>query len=49
MKGVPGWQFSSISNDRGREPFGKVEIPSAGSYRIRVTPATTHSLWRSAR
>jgi hypothetical protein len=34
---VPGWLFSSIRGDRGHEPFGKVEIPSAGSYRIQVT------------
>lgn len=37
VKDVPGWLFSSASGDRGHEPFGKVEIPSAGSYRIRVT------------
>jgi hypothetical protein len=34
---LPSWLYSSISNDRGHEPFGKLEIPSAGSYRIRVT------------
>lgn len=37
VKNVPGWLFSSISGDRGHEPFGKVEIPRRGNYRVRVT------------
>jgi hypothetical protein len=37
VRDVPNWLFSSISGDRGHEPFGKIEIPSAGSYRIQVT------------
>jgi hypothetical protein len=37
VKDVPSWLFSSTSGDRGHEPFGKVQIPSAGDYRIRVT------------
>jgi hypothetical protein len=37
VKDVPHWLFSSITGDRGHEPFGKIEIPRAGSYRIRVT------------
>jgi hypothetical protein len=37
VEDVPAWLFSSISGDRGHEPFGKVEIPSAGSYRVQVS------------
>jgi hypothetical protein len=37
VKHVPSWLFSSTTGDRGHEPFGKVEIPRAGSYQIRVT------------
>lgn len=37
VKDVPGWLFLSISGDRGHEPFGKVEIPRPGSYRVQVT------------
>jgi hypothetical protein len=34
---VPSWLFSSTGDRRGHEPFGKVDIPSAGGYRIQVT------------
>jgi hypothetical protein len=37
VKEVPQWLFVSISGDRGHEPFGKVEVPSAGRYRIQVS------------
>jgi hypothetical protein len=37
VKNVPNWLFSSITGGRGHEPFGEVEIPSAGSYRIQVS------------
>jgi hypothetical protein len=37
VKDASNWLFSSITGDRGHEPFGKVEIPSPGSYRIQVT------------
>lgn len=40
VKDVPRWIFSSISNDRGHEPFGRIEVPTAGRYRIRVTDDT---------
>jgi hypothetical protein len=44
VKSVPGWLFSSITGDRGHEPFGKVEIPSAGSYRVQLTDDAAHGL-----
>ena len=37
VKDVSNWLFSSITGGRGHEPFGKVEVPSAGSYRIQAT------------
>ena len=29
---VPSWLFSSTSGDRGHEPYGKIDVPSAGDY-----------------
>jgi hypothetical protein len=37
VEDVPSWLFSSISGDRGHEPYGKVEIPSAGSYSVQAS------------
>jgi hypothetical protein len=37
VKEVPQWLFVSLSDDRGHEPFGKVEVPSAGRYRVQVS------------
>jgi hypothetical protein len=37
VKDVPSWLFSSTGDTRGHEPFGKVDIPSAGSYRVQVS------------
>jgi hypothetical protein len=37
VKDVPQWLFVSLSGDRGHEPFGKVEVPSAGRYRVQVS------------
>jgi len=34
---VPSWLFSSLSGDRGNEPFGKIDVPGAGSYRVQAT------------
>jgi hypothetical protein len=31
---VPSWLFSSTSGDRGHEPYGKVDVPSAGNYLV---------------
>ena len=42
VKEVPGWLFTSISGDRGHEPFGKVEIPRPGSYRVQVAEDQSH-------
>ena len=36
---VPSWLFSSTVNDRGHEPYRKVEIPSDGDYLIQATAA----------
>jgi hypothetical protein len=44
VKHVPGWLFSSITGDRGHEPFGEVEVPGAGSYQIRVTDDDANAL-----
>jgi hypothetical protein len=37
VEDVPSWIFSSVSDDRGHEPWGKVEIPEAGDYTIQAT------------
>ena len=42
VKDVPSWLFSSISGDRGHEPFGKVEIPRPGRYRVLVAEDQSH-------
>ena len=34
---VPSWLFSSTSDDRGHEPFRKVDLPSAGDYLVQAT------------
>jgi hypothetical protein len=31
---VPSWLFGSTSGDRGHEPFGKVDVPRAGTYLV---------------
>jgi hypothetical protein len=31
---VPSWLFSSTSGSRGHEPFGKIDVPSAGNYLV---------------
>jgi hypothetical protein len=37
VKEVPQWLFVSLSGARGHEPFGKVEVPSAGRYRVQAS------------
>jgi hypothetical protein len=44
VRHVPNWLFSSITNDRGHEPFGKVDIPQAGRYRVQVTDDHAHEI-----
>jgi hypothetical protein len=34
---TPGWLFSSTSGDRGHEPYGRIDVPSAGGYLIETT------------
>jgi hypothetical protein len=34
---VPSWLFSSTSGSRGHEPYGKIDVPSAGNYLIVAT------------
>jgi hypothetical protein len=31
---VPSWLFSSTSGSRGHEPYGKIDVPSAGHYLV---------------
>jgi hypothetical protein len=31
---VPSWLFSSTSGSRGHEPYGKVDVPTAGNYLV---------------
>jgi len=33
---VPSWLFSSISGDRGDEPYGRIQLPERGRYRVRT-------------
>lgn len=34
---VPSWLFSSTSGSRGHQPYGKIDVPSAGNYLIAAT------------
>jgi hypothetical protein len=34
---VPSWLFSSTSGSRGHEPYGKIDVPSAGNYLVAAT------------
>jgi hypothetical protein len=34
VEDVPSWLFSSTSGDRGHEPLGKIDVPSAGEYLV---------------
>jgi hypothetical protein len=34
---VPSWLFSSTSGSRGHEPYGKIDVPSAGNYVVQTT------------
>jgi hypothetical protein len=34
---VPSWLFSSTSGSRGHEPYGKIDVPSAGNYTVMAT------------
>ena len=38
---VPSWLFSSTTNDRGHEPYAKVEIPEEGEYVVVATDEAT--------
>ncbi len=37
IEDVPSWLFSSTVNDRGHEPWGKADVPSAGDYVVETT------------
>lgn len=41
---VPSWLFSSTSGDRGHEPYGKIDVPSAGKYLVQATDDSTPRL-----
>jgi hypothetical protein len=41
---VPSWLFSSTSGDRGHEPLGKIDVPSAGDYAVAATAAPVGDL-----
>jgi hypothetical protein len=34
---VPSWLFSSTSGSRGHEPYGKIDVPTAGNYLVETT------------
>ncbi|MGH2984138.1 MAG: hypothetical protein ACRDK5_07775 [Solirubrobacterales bacterium] len=34
---VPSWLFGSTSGDRGHEPWGKIDVPTAGDYLVAAT------------
>jgi hypothetical protein len=34
---VPSWLFSSTNGSRGHEPYGKIDVPSAGDYVVQAT------------
>jgi hypothetical protein len=34
IEDVPSWLFSSTSGSRGHEPYGKIDVPSAGNYLV---------------
>jgi hypothetical protein len=34
---VPSWLFSSTSGSRGHEPYGEIDVPSAGDYLVETT------------
>ena len=38
---VPSWLFSSMTDDRGHEPYAKVDIPEEGEYLIAATDEAT--------
>lgn len=37
VKSVSGSLYSVLSGDRGHEPYGKVDIPERGTYRLRTS------------
>ncbi len=37
IDGVPSWLFSSTNGSRGHEPYGKIDVPSAGNYLVEAT------------
>lgn len=41
---VPSWLFSSTNGSRGHEPYGKIDVPSAGDYRVLATDESTKFL-----
>ena len=34
---MPSFLYSIMSGDRGREPYGKVEVPEAGRWRVQAS------------
>lgn len=41
VEDVPSWLFSSTVEDRGHEPWGKVDVPEAGDYVVQTTDAAS--------
>lgn len=39
VRSVPSWIYSSIKDDRGHEPWGKVDVPEEGRYVVQATAA----------
>jgi hypothetical protein len=37
VEDVPSWIFGSTTDDRGHEPWGKVDVPSDGDYLVETT------------
>ena len=37
VESVPSFLYSIASGDRGREPYGKVEVPKAGRWRVQTS------------
>ena len=41
VEDVPSWIFSSTVEDRGHEPYAKIDVPEAGSYVVQATDSAS--------
>jgi hypothetical protein len=45
---IPRWLYSTIANCRGHEPFGRIDVPEAGTYMVETASSEREGLSEGA-